>query len=167
MSRLWLWTRNLLTSEYLAFLFRIYIGWLFVYASLTKIPDPAVFAENVAAYQIVPYWGINLVAVILPMLELVTGLFLILGLRLKAAASILGVLLFVYTLAATVTVLRGLSISCGCYDTLGDAVSWGKVGTDLVYLLMTIQVYFFDRVHIFRGGRFVFLKGSSCRASAS
>lgn len=156
MRKIWPLIKKILTNEYLSLAFRIYVGWLFIYASLTKIPDPAVFAENVAAYQIMPYWGINLVAVILPMLELIAGFFLILGLRTKAAASILGGLLFMYTLFTLITILRGLSISCGCYDALGDPVNWRKVITDFIYLLMIIQVFFFDRINLFRRGGFVF-----------
>jgi putative oxidoreductase len=160
MKKLWLLLKKILTSEYLSFVFRIYIGWLFIYASLTKIPDPALFAENVAAYQIVPYWGINLVAVILPMLELVAGFFLILGLQTKAAASILGGLLLMYGLVSIATLLRGFSISCGCYDALGDPVDWKKVMTDLVYFFMMVQVFFFDRIYLFRKGWFAFKRES-------
>lgn len=152
--------KKILISKYLSLAFRIYIGWLFIYASLTKIPDPAVFAESVAAYRIMPYWGINLVAIILPMVELISGFLLILGVRTKATASILSGLLFMYTIFTIVNVLRGSPITCGCYDVVGDPVNWRKVITDISYLLMTIQVYFFDRIYLFSMGGFVF-KGKS------
>ena len=155
MKKVGLLLRTILTSEYLSLAFRIYIGWLFIYASLTKIPDPAVFSQNVAAYQIVPYWGINLAAIFIPMLELITGFFLILGLRTKAAACILGALLFMYSLSSIAVILRGLSISCGCYDAVGDPVDWKKVMTDLLYLSMVVHVFFFDRIDLVREGRSV------------
>ena len=161
MRKLWSLMKSILTNPYLSFVFKIYIGWLFIYASLTKIPDPAVFAENVAAYQIIPYWGINLVAVLVPALELVAGVFLILGLRVKAAAAILGGFLFLYTILTIITVLRGLSISCGCYDALGDTITWKKVIIDFVYLIMIIHVYFFDKIYLFRKGKVISIERSS------
>ena len=160
MRKILAFIKKILMSEYLSLAFRIYIGWLFIYASLTKIPDPAVFAESVAAYRIMPYWGINLVAIILPMLELISGFFLILGLRTKATASILCGLLFMYTIFTVVNVLRGSPITCGCYDEVGDPVNWRKVITDVAYVLMTIQVFFFDRIYLFRRGGFVFQEKS-------
>jgi uncharacterized membrane protein YphA (DoxX/SURF4 family) len=120
-----------------------------MYASLTKIPDPAVFAENVAAYQIVPYWAINVVAVFLPMFELLTGGMLILGVKTKAVASLLSSLLVMYTLMTLITVMRGVSISCGCYDVVGDPVTGKKVIIDFVYTLMMIQAFFYDKIDLF------------------
>jgi len=158
--------QKILTSPYLSRVFRLYIGWLFIYASLTKIPDPAVFAESVAAYRVMPYWGVNLVAVILPMVELITGFFLAFGLRTKAAASILGGLLFIYTIAIVINVLRSSPITCGCWDAVGEEIGWKKVIVDIIYLLMTIQVFFFDKKHLFRSGGFVFKKNRP-RDSAS
>jgi len=158
MRKVWSYIEKILMSEYLSLVFRIYVGWLFIYASLTKIPDPAVFAESVAAYRIIPYWGINVVAIILPMVELISGFFLLLGLRTKAAASILSVLLFMYTIFTVINVLRDSPITCGCFDEVGDPVNWRKVITDIAYLLMTIQVFFFDRIDLFRRGGFVFKK---------
>jgi putative oxidoreductase len=140
----------ILMSEYLSLALRIYVGCIFIYASLNKIPDPGVFAENIAAYQILPYWGLHLVAIILPWIELICGVFLILGLRTRAAASILGGLLFLFTLFVIINILRDSPISCGCFGTVGEAVSWRKVTINTIWLLMTIQVFFFDRIYFLR-----------------
>jgi putative oxidoreductase len=147
--------KRILMSEYLSLALRIYIGCIFIYAGLNKIPDPGAFAENIAAYQILPYWGLHLVAIVLPWIELICGFFLILGLRTHAAASILGGLLFLFTLFVIINILKDSPISCGCFGTVEEAISWKKVTINTIWLLMTIQVFLFDRIYFLRRGGFI------------
>ncbi len=142
--------KKVLTSEYLSLVLRVYMGWVFLQAGLSKIPDPALFAENVANYRIIPYLAINLVAIVLPWLELICAFFLFFGLRIKATTTILSGLLFLFTLLVIITIFRGVSMNCGCFDAVGEPVGWTKVIQNTIWLLMTLQIYFFDRIHFFR-----------------
>lgn len=147
MNSMWKFFKKILTSEYLALLLRLYVGSIFIYASLSKITDPAIFAENIAAYQIIPYWGINLVAVILPWLELICGFFLIIGMRTRATAFLSSGLLFMFTLFVIINIFRGLSINCGCFDNVGEPIGWAKVVQNTIWFIMTIIIMLFDRVY--------------------
>ncbi len=53
---------------------RLFLGGVFVYASIDKVLHPAAFAEVIYNYQIVPEIFINLVALILPWLEALIGI---------------------------------------------------------------------------------------------
>ena len=138
------WIR-LLTHPLVALAFRLYLGGLFVYASLYKINYTAEFAETIASYQLVPYWGVGLVAVILPWIEMISGILLIIGIRTRTVSAVIGFLLILFTLGILYNLALGSEISCGCFQSLDDPISGWTVFRDLVWLAMTVQVFFFDR----------------------
>ena len=142
--------RRLVTSEYLALALRVSVGCFFIYASMSKIPYPAQFAEATANYRLVPFWLLNMVAVILPWVEFVSGLFLIIGLMSRVSATLIGLLLIVFNIMVLINMYWGAPITCGCYDTVGEPIGWRKIIENGVMLLFTIQVYYCDRLFVFR-----------------
>ena len=133
----------LITHPVLGLLLRMYIGGVFIYASMYKINYPGEFAETIASYQLVPYWGVNLMALVMPWAELVSGILMVLGVRTKAAAAAIGGMLVMFSLAILITLLRGIPIGCGCFTSVEDPLGWGTFWRDLLWLGMTLQVYFF------------------------
>ena len=135
--------KALITHPILGLLLRVYVGGVFIYASMYKINYPGEFAETIASYQLVPYWGVNLMALIMPWAELVSGILMVLGVRTKSAAAAIGGMLVMFSLAIVITLLRGIPIGCGCFTSVEDPLGWGTFWRDLLWLGMTLQVYFF------------------------
>jgi len=144
--------KGLWSSDNVPLVFRVYIGIVFIYASIYKITYPAVFAESVAAYQLVPFFFLNLGTLILPWVEFMCGLFLIIGLRTRAAAVVTSLMLIMFIVMIVIAMIGGLEIGCGCFDSVGEELGWKKILEDTIWLLMTIHVFFYDRIFVFYGG---------------
>lgn len=164
----WRFLKRIVTSPYLSLILRVCVGYFFLSSSVSKIPYPAQFVESVAAYQIIPYWFLNFGALLLPWIEFVSGLFLIIGLRTRAAAVLVCLMLLMFTVMIAINMYWGASISCGCYDTVGEPIGWKKLGEELYLFLFTIQVLFCDRLFTFgRGGFRSSLKGATASSAGS
>src|SRR5208337_1059066 len=137
--------KRAVASEYLSLALRIYLGYFFIYASLSKIPYPAQFAEAIANYRLVPYMVLNLGAIILPWIEFVTGLFLIIGFRSTTSVILIGLLLIMFDVMLLINMYQGAPITCGCYDTVGEPIGWKKVFENALMLVFSVQVYYCDR----------------------
>jgi len=97
-------------------LLRLGMAFVFVAAALPKIMAPDLFASNVFNYQMLPHWGVNVLAVGLPWLELVVGLCLGLGIWTRASALLMSGMMVVFMIALASASARGLDISCGCFE---------------------------------------------------
>ena len=102
---------------------RLAVAGLFLAACIAKIRDPEAFALAVSRYRILPAEFVNLVAIILPWIELTAGLAVLAApARARAAgALIIAGMLTVFTIAISLTLLRGIEASCGCFSTRADA----------------------------------------------
>ena len=95
---------------------RVGLGVVLVYAAVPKLLAPAQFADVVANYRLLPSVLVSWVAITLPWLELLTGLCLILGVFVTAAALLSVAMFATFTVALASVQVRGLDISCGCFS---------------------------------------------------
>ncbi|MEI7731891.1 MAG: MauE/DoxX family redox-associated membrane protein [Verrucomicrobiota bacterium] len=98
---------------------RLLVGGAFVAAGALKIADPAKFAQDVSNYRLVPHELINLVAILVPWLEVTAGLFVLAGIWLQAAALVITSLTVLFFAIIVSALVRGLNIECGCFGTIG------------------------------------------------
>lgn len=114
-------------------LLRFALGGLFIWASIDKALEPHLFARMVRNYELLPMLLVNPTALMIPWLEMFTGILLILGIWRKSVLMILSVMLVVFIVAMSQALLRGLSLDCGCYstDTGSTQVTWWRVLEDI------------------------------------
>ena len=71
--------KNIIKNNYVVFLARIILGFIFVYASFDKIVNPIEFSNAIDNYHITPVISNNIIALVIPWIEFVLGLCLIFG----------------------------------------------------------------------------------------
>jgi uncharacterized membrane protein YphA (DoxX/SURF4 family) len=135
-------------AAWLAVPIRWYLGALFIGACLHKIAKPSSFALDIATYDILPLVAVNLVAIVLPWIELIAGGMLIAGWRVRAASLLVAIMMLVFLAALCIALARGMDMSCGCFASQGaeeDPISRLTVLRDLVWLSLALFVVVFDR----------------------
>ncbi|TYO98984.1 methylamine utilization protein MauE [Geothermobacter ehrlichii] len=95
---------------------RLVLGAVFLYAGVSKGLDVTGFAGDIAAYRILPYLGNYLLAATLPYIEIIAGALLLANRRVRPAALLCGLLTLVFIAALLSAWVRGLDISCGCFE---------------------------------------------------
>ena len=136
--------RKLLDNDLLTAVSRLFIGLVFIIASYYKILDPASFAKSIWFYHLLPGNLINLVALVLPWLELLAGLALILGVFYRGAVFWVNAMLLVFVAALAYSIVMGLDIDCGCFKAAQSATgsAWSALLWDIVYLVFAVQLIF-------------------------
>jgi uncharacterized membrane protein YphA (DoxX/SURF4 family) len=121
-----------------ALLFRLTVGSVFLYSSLSKLQQPYDFLSAVYSYELVgPQLGLWVTATI-PWLELATGICLVLGFWDRSAWILAIALLSVFTAALYSVASRGLLVPCGCVCTPIEIVSYRSVLTTGLLLLAAV-----------------------------
>jgi putative oxidoreductase len=138
---------KMLNNSWLELAARWFLGMIFLYASYHKIAAPAQFAKIIYGYYLFPDISINIIAIVLPFLELFSGLALILGIYPRSAALITNGMLLGFIIALSINLIRGQQFDCGCFP-FGEGGHTYTVGQllvrDIVFFVLGLQVLLFD-----------------------
>ena len=127
-------------------LFRLSIAGLFLYASYSKIADPAAFATAVFNYRMLPDLAIHAVALLVPWIEMLCACLLLAACWRSEAYAWLALLDVVFIVAQTQALVRGLDIECGCFGVDHTSpLTIGKVLSNWVILVILILLLSLDR----------------------
>lgn len=133
---------GILTNKYLVFLLRVGLGLVFIYAAYGKMLHPYEFAKSIYYYKMLPGEVINLFAILLPPLELLTGVLLVVGYWQKAATWLIGGMLVMFLIALFAALARGIDIDCGCFSTASRAKGsiWEYIIRDIIMLVACVLI---------------------------
>jgi len=129
---------------------RLVLAAMFLYAAHDKVLAPAAFSKIVYQWQVGGAVFSNLVAVILPWVELLAGLLLLLGIWTREAALVVASLLLSFNLAAASVLARGIDVeNCGCTSVTATAepspfrgVGWFLLTRNTLLLVAALAVAF-------------------------
>ncbi|MCB4756115.1 MAG: DoxX family protein [Elusimicrobia bacterium] len=128
---------KILEKKWLWWSLQLGLGTLFLFSSFYKIASPSTFAHQIYNYKILPAWGINPLAILLPWVQLFCGLALLINKGSKGASLILAPMMLTFQIALASALLSGLDISCGCFRSGGDPATWLTFGRDTVIFTLT------------------------------
>lgn len=131
-------------SEKLFLACRIILGAVFIYAGWIKIIDPLGFAKAIYNYRIFPDLLISPAAIIIPWIELITGILLICGVMLPGAILVSTILLSIFTAVLATALSLGIDISCGCFSTgSSDPATISTLFRDSIFLAFSFYLFWY------------------------
>jgi uncharacterized membrane protein YphA (DoxX/SURF4 family) len=129
-------------KQWIGLLARLITGGVWIVAGALKLPDPASSIRAVRAYELLPESIVPTVGHALPVVEVVIGVCLVLGLLTRAMGVLSSLLFVAFIVGISAAWTRGLSIDCGCFGgggEIADATSeypW-EIARDVGLLLLS------------------------------
>jgi uncharacterized membrane protein YphA (DoxX/SURF4 family) len=111
---------NLRFQPVITLLARLVLGGVLLAAGGLKVFKPTESANAVAAYKLMPTELAHLIGYALPWLEVAIGLLLIVGIMVRPAAILSGLIMVVFIGAIASVWARGMLIDCGCFGGGGE-----------------------------------------------
>lgn len=136
---------DILYGNALTAFLRIFMGLLFIYSGFFKILDPSAFAKTIDLYDIAPQSFSAYGAITVPAIELLLGIFLLIGFKIKPSSLLLILIMIFFTIAIAINAARGKSFDCGCFELgkfgLSENVSIGLIFRDIIFILILVLIF--------------------------
>ena len=130
-------------KEWAGLVARLVLGAVWLYAGAAKLLDPAQSVAAVRAYELLPGSLVQPVGQLLPVIEVVVGAMLVVGLLTRGAAVISAILFALFIIGIASVWARGMTIDCGCFGGGGydpdaaDKYPW-EIARDAALLLLSL-----------------------------
>ena len=129
---------------------RLVVGGVWIWAGLLKLPHPETSGTAVRAYQLLSPSLAEGVGRVLPMLEVVVGACLVVGLLSRAVGGVSALMQLAFIVGIVSVWSRGISINCGCFGDGGpDPDAFAKypweIARDTGLLLLSLLVVWLRR----------------------
>ncbi len=115
---------------------RLVIGVLLMVAGALKVGHAPALAAAIAGFRLLPAPVVGPLALGLPFFELMLGLYLVIGVFTRLAATIACAQFLVYAAVVASAVMRHIHADCGCFGPGDIAVAdWPHAAFDLLLAL--------------------------------
>jgi len=132
---------DLVSNRYAVLISRLVLGTVFIWAAVGKIGQADLFADLIDSYRILPYYMVNIPAIVLPWVELLCGVCLIIGFRTRGSALLVSVMLAAFLIALGINIVRGVDMDCGCFGFSGEGRGLKEAfWMDLLFLALGLHV---------------------------
>ena len=81
-------------------------------------------------------------------MEVLAGLALVLGVKVRGASLLISLLLVVFVSLTAISAMRGLDIDCGCFSGVERKANWPAIFEDLALLGCSFFIFYFDRLRV-------------------
>jgi uncharacterized membrane protein YphA (DoxX/SURF4 family) len=118
------------------------LALVFLYAGTVKLMDPKAFARSISQYDLAPDFLLPVLAIGLPMVEILGAVGLIFAIR--GSLSLIFGLLLLFAAVLWYGILKDLHIDCGCFspkELQTQAGLWQTFHRDLILIGGTIYLY--------------------------
>lgn len=121
---------------------RMATGGILLWSGIQKIQFPAAFLSSVYDYQLLsPEQGL-IAAVVLPWFEFIVGACLIGSAHVHGAVVFSTVLGLVFVAVQSSALVRGLSISCGCFGfSSTEPIGYNSLGLSIGFLFLSATAF--------------------------
>ena len=94
---------------------RLVVGGVWLVAGALKVSEPAESVRAVRAYDLLPEVVVPTIGQVLPLVEIIVGVCLIVGMLARPMAAISALLFVAFIIGIASAWARGLQIDCGCF----------------------------------------------------
>lgn len=134
--------KKIINSNTFLIVSRVIPALVFIYAGIGKITDPEAFAQSIINYKLFPISSVNIIAIIIPWIELIAGILLLFGIAVKENIVIINALLALFIILVVISMARGLNIECGCYGARGgQQVGFQKIIENGILFLLGFIIF--------------------------
>jgi putative oxidoreductase len=135
---------SILYGNIILSIIRLFLGLLFIYSGIFKVIDLENFSRIMFRYDIAPEILVPYGTIFFSFLELILGVLLLTGYKIKAASLVSMVLMLFFIIIISINIYRENSFDCGCFELnrfgIKEEIGYSVIIRDAIFLLLSFLV---------------------------
>lgn len=129
-------------TKILMIVLRVLLAGVFLWAGVAKLVDAQAFADGVRGFRLFPEMTVNVLAMVVPVIEIAAGLLLMSPRGCRVGALLAGGLALCFVGLFAWVAYQGISVHCSCFGAFGEVTSPAVgMARGAVLLAMAAAVY--------------------------